>query len=285
MPDDTQRPEDPRDLYERDFPRWAEQQAARLRQVAEEGLAPDLDWDHLIAEVEALGWSETEGVRRRLLRALERLLCATAWPKAAEARRWADEAGSLLRQARLDWTPGMDRRLDPVALYVQALASVRAQERENGPPGPLPEDCPVGLRDLLPQQRSLAVPSRILLERFGAAAAAAATAASAPAGAPRWDPVECPHCGQVTMPNPLADGSVTCSCPAERALPLGDGGPSMPPPVDDASFTGTAPGGPAAAPPRRGATTAPPPRRPAPRAPLEGPAAAGGRLPPPVDEE
>ena len=48
------------------------------------------------------------------------------------------------------------------------------------------------------------------------------------------------------MPNQMADGSVVCSCTAERALPLDlvrgtdwDGGPagggpaSMPPPVDD----------------------------------------------------
>lgn len=36
---------------------------------------------------------------------------------------------------------------------------------------------------------------------------------------PRLDPVLCPHCEQVTMPNRLADGSTVCSCPAERQLP------------------------------------------------------------------
>jgi hypothetical protein len=49
----------------------------------------------------------------------------------------------------------------------------------------------------------------------------------------RREPVECPHCGNPTMPNALQDGSLVCSCPAERALPPPDGSPSVPPPVDD----------------------------------------------------
>lgn len=56
----------------------------------------------------------------------------------------------------------------------------------------------------------------------------------------RLDAVMCPHCDEVTMPNQMADGSVVCSCTAERALPLGLvglGGPgaaeAMPPPVDE----------------------------------------------------
>lgn len=30
---------------------------------------------------------------------------------------------------------------------------------------------------------------------------------------------ECPHCGEPTVPNRLADGHVVCSCAAERELP------------------------------------------------------------------
>jgi hypothetical protein len=33
------------------------------------------------------------------------------------------------------------------------------------------------------------------------------------------DPIECPHCGEPTVPNERADGSVVCSCAAARALP------------------------------------------------------------------
>lgn len=31
--------------------------------------------------------------------------------------------------------------------------------------------------------------------------------------------VECPHCGEPTLPNRLADGSVVCSCAAQREVP------------------------------------------------------------------
>jgi hypothetical protein len=37
------------------------------------------------------------------------------------------------------------------------------------------------------------------------------------------DPVECPHCGEATVPNERADGSVVCSCAAARDLPPRDG--------------------------------------------------------------
>jgi hypothetical protein len=62
----------------------------------------------------------------------------------------------------------------------------------------------------------------------------------------RLDAVRCPHCDQVTMANMLGDGSVVCSCTAERALPLdmlhgtpwdGEEG-TMPAPVDEAPATG-----------------------------------------------
>ncbi len=33
------------------------------------------------------------------------------------------------------------------------------------------------------------------------------------------DPIECPHCGEATVPNERADGSVVCSCAAARELP------------------------------------------------------------------
>lgn len=40
--------------------------------------------------------------------------------------------------------------------------------------------------------------------------------------------VECPHCGEPTVANVLADGSLVCSCAAERSLaPLA---PPPPPP-------------------------------------------------------
>jgi hypothetical protein len=36
---------------------------------------------------------------------------------------------------------------------------------------------------------------------------------------------ECPHCGEPTLPNRLADGAIVCSCPAARDLPRPGGAP------------------------------------------------------------
>ncbi len=51
----------------------------------------------------------------------------------------------------------------------------------------------------------------------------------------RTDPIQCPYCEETTMPNPLPDGSVVCSCTAERALPIGneEGPPLL---ADDPGF-------------------------------------------------
>ncbi len=35
---------------------------------------------------------------------------------------------------------------------------------------------------------------------------------------PTREPIRCPFCGEVTLPNPLPDGSTFCSCPAARVL-------------------------------------------------------------------
>jgi hypothetical protein len=36
---------------------------------------------------------------------------------------------------------------------------------------------------------------------------------------PRRAIIECPYCAEPTMPNMLSDGTLVCSCPAERRLP------------------------------------------------------------------
>ncbi len=50
----------------------------------------------------------------------------------------------------------------------------------------------------------------------------------APRDPPRREVVECPHCGEPTLPNALADGGVVCSCAAERPLPPLAGLPPRP---------------------------------------------------------
>lgn len=53
----------------------------------------------------------------------------------------------------------------------------------------------------------------------------------APADDIRQDAVQCPHCEQITMPNLLADGSLVCSCSAEKPLPAPTASDAAVPPV------------------------------------------------------
>ncbi len=148
------------ELYDSDFVLWSEQQAERLRRLARGEQVNDVDWPNLVEEVEGLGRSATSAVRGLLLRAIEHILKAAAWPAAPTARKWLHEAATFLDDASDDWTPGMAGHIDIDALYAKALRRVRDLEFEEGPPGPLPDHCPVTLPDLL------AGDAKRLVERF-----------------------------------------------------------------------------------------------------------------------
>lgn len=152
----------PEDLYTRDVVLWSERQAEGLRRLRAGERVNDLDWDNLIEEVESLGRSETKGVRTLLLRALERLLKAAAWPDAADAPAWRHEAGVFLRDARADWTPSMDGHLDVRRTCAQARRNVLGLSYREGPLGPTPETCPLSLRDLLPQNEAAPIDTAAL---------------------------------------------------------------------------------------------------------------------------
>ena len=136
-------------LYDADIVLWSEQQADKLRCIARGEQPNEVDWENIVEEIESVGRSEMYTVRSLLLRALEHMLKAAAWPEAQSARKWLHEARTFLRDARLTWAPSMAQRIDLAELYAEAVASVRDLAFEEGPPGPLPADCPVTLADLI----------------------------------------------------------------------------------------------------------------------------------------
>ncbi len=136
-------------LYDADIVLWSEQQAEKLRRIARGEQPNEVDWENIVEEIESVGRSEMYTVRSLLLRALEHLLKAAAWPHAQSARKWLHDARTFLRDARLTWAPSMAQRIDLADLYAEALASVRDLAFEEGPPGPLPADCPVTLAELI----------------------------------------------------------------------------------------------------------------------------------------
>ena len=156
----------PEDLYARDVVLWSERQAEALRRMRAGERVNDLDWDNVIEEVESLGRSETKAVRTLLVRALEHLLRAAAWPDAADAPAWLHEAGVFLRDARADWTPSMDRHLDAQRAYGQARRNVLGLAYREGPPGPTRESCGLSPRDLLPADEAAPIDTAELAARL-----------------------------------------------------------------------------------------------------------------------
>jgi hypothetical protein len=128
----------PDDLYDRDILAWSKAQADRLRRVAAGERVNDLDWDHVIEEIEDLGKSQLDAVRSLFALALEHALKALAWPDHAAARKWRNEAASFLGQARRKYQPGMAQHLGIDELYADTLAVVRSLDMRR-PARRLPE--------------------------------------------------------------------------------------------------------------------------------------------------
>jgi hypothetical protein len=148
------------DLYESDIVLWSGQQADLLRRLARGERVNELDWENVIEEIESVGRSQIASVRSLLRRALEHLLKAAAWPQAPSARKWLHEANAFLIDAQEAWAPSMRQHIDLEDLYRKTLEQTRDLEFEEGPPGLLPETCPVGFDELLASK------ARHLIARF-----------------------------------------------------------------------------------------------------------------------
>jgi len=156
----------PNDLYNSDFVLWSAEQAEKLRRLSQGEQVNDIDWPNVVGEVADLGISETKAVRKLLLRALEHLLRIAAFPTAPDHRGWLREANIFLRDAKLDWSPGMDQLIDLPELYAFACQTVLELDYREGAPGPLPPECPLTLRDVLPRGKREFGRAQALIEKF-----------------------------------------------------------------------------------------------------------------------
>jgi hypothetical protein len=137
------------DLYESDILVWSEQQADLLRRLAHgERVNDQLDWEHLIEEVESVGSEQLHAVESLLFQALVHMLKAQGWPLARDVENWRADARGFRAQAVNRFAPSMRRRLDLARIYRQALRAV-PQTMDGVPPQPLPEACPATLDELL----------------------------------------------------------------------------------------------------------------------------------------
>jgi hypothetical protein len=84
----------PNDLYERDILSWSEHQADLLRRLARGERVNDVDWEHVVEEIEDAGLFELNAVRSYLRLMLVHLLKLQGWPDNPAADHWRRECPS-----------------------------------------------------------------------------------------------------------------------------------------------------------------------------------------------
>jgi hypothetical protein len=119
-------------LYDEDFVRWTEEQAATLRQA--KNLPPagtvgsnlPLDWENLAEEIESLGKSDRRELRSQITRVLRHLLKLEASPAAEPRAGWRstiDESRTEI-EGLLEDSPSL-RRETPALIKRQIRAAAR----------------------------------------------------------------------------------------------------------------------------------------------------------------
>lgn len=115
-----------RDLYERDYLAWTDQQAALLRARG----ANALDYDNLAEEIEDLGKSELRACASQIDNIIEHLLKVEFGGQTRPQGHWRKEVREFRRQLARTVTPTIRNRLEP--LLVETFEDVLAGLVEDG---------------------------------------------------------------------------------------------------------------------------------------------------------
>jgi hypothetical protein len=136
------------DIYEQDYPEWLE---ITLNQLQNRDLE-NVDWEHLIEEITALGNEQRRKVESYLLRLLIHLLLYNYWSSEKDwsGRGWEKEIDNF----RLE----LDLLLESKVLYnhcTKILDKIYIKARNNAirkselSPEIFPENCPYSLTEIL----------------------------------------------------------------------------------------------------------------------------------------
>jgi hypothetical protein len=100
-------------LYEEDFVRWTEQQAAALRDAAGQRTNLPIDWENLAEEIDSLGRSLRHELRSRLMVILEHLLKLEYSPAIDPRRGWIETISRerLIVEDLLEESPSLKAEL------------------------------------------------------------------------------------------------------------------------------------------------------------------------------
>ena len=139
----------PDDLYERDALAWSEQQADLLRRLARGERVNDVDWEHVVEEIEDVGRSELHAVESFLELIFVHLLKLHRWPDSHARRHWQSEIRAFQTRAGRRFSPSMRQKIDLAGIYRGALGQTDVSEFDGNTGMAAPEACPVTLDQLL----------------------------------------------------------------------------------------------------------------------------------------
>lgn len=128
------------ELYDRDFVRWTEEQAAALRRAKTVGANLPLDWENLAEEIESLGKSDRRALHSHIRRILRHLLKLAVSPAQGPRRGWQ----LTVREARTEIaivlrdSPTLRREIDGIiadeaSLAIELAAADLEEHRELTP--------------------------------------------------------------------------------------------------------------------------------------------------------
>ena len=141
MPDD--------DLYDHDILAWSEHQSSLLRRVARGERVNEVDWLHVVEEIEDVGLSELNAVRSYLRQMLVHLLKLQGWPESTACDHWRPELRGFQADAVQRFAPSMRQRIDIAEIYRRACRQLDGLLLDDREPLPFPDACPFILDDLL----------------------------------------------------------------------------------------------------------------------------------------
>jgi hypothetical protein len=144
----------PDDLYDRDALAWSEYQADLLRRLARGERINDVDWTHVVEEIEDVGLPELHAVESYLDLMLVHLLKVHGWPNSQSVQHRRMEIGSFQKNAARRFTPPMRQRIDLAKLYSDALEQLDGADYDDVAPRQWPVTCPFALDGLLTERRA-----------------------------------------------------------------------------------------------------------------------------------
>jgi hypothetical protein len=144
----------PDDLYDSDVLAWSRHQADLLRRVARGERVNEVDWEHVVEEIEDVGLSQLNAVRSYLRLMLVHLLKVHGWPESPSVGHWRGEIVSFQADAAQRFAPSMRQKIDVDRLYRVAREQVFAAAYDGREPLPWPDICPFTLDQLLTERRS-----------------------------------------------------------------------------------------------------------------------------------